>query len=171
MEIRIKALPEKHSDVAASYNNVGYTYGQMGEHQKALEYKKKALEIRLVLSENQQDIVSSYNNVGYTYGQMGEHQKALEYLQKALEFYEAKFGKEPSPIYAKALKNTAFQYKSLYDEALQYYKQSYDVFNNLENRSRFIQDIRNIESEIANLKNSVHNTLHDSNDEVVFLDS
>ena len=44
---------ENHPNVADSYNNVGYTCGQLGDHAKALKHQEKALQIRLaVLGEN-----------------------------------------------------------------------------------------------------------------------
>ena len=45
LDIQEKALPEGHPNLAASYNNVGGTYGDLGDHSKALEFKLKALAI------------------------------------------------------------------------------------------------------------------------------
>ena len=67
-------------------NNVGITYGELGEHHRELEYLEKALKIRKkVLPENHPDLATSYDNVGMTYGELGEHRRALEYKEKALE--------------------------------------------------------------------------------------
>ena len=40
-----KAHPPEHPDLAASYNNIGDTYYDLGDHRKALEYHKKAVAI------------------------------------------------------------------------------------------------------------------------------
>jgi hypothetical protein len=32
--IRIKLFGENHVDVASSYNNIGFTYGELGDHNK-----------------------------------------------------------------------------------------------------------------------------------------
>ena len=78
-------MPENHPAIATSYNNVGYAYGELGEHKKELDYYLKALAIQeKVLPENHPDIATSYNNVGGAYGELGEYKKALEYYQRLL---------------------------------------------------------------------------------------
>lgn len=68
---------------------MGLTYGKLGDHQKALEYERKALAIRKkVLPPEHPNLASSYNNVGMTYGQLGRHRKELVYELKALEIQE-----------------------------------------------------------------------------------
>ena len=54
LEIRQQSLPPNHPDLAASYNNIGIVYSNMGEYSKALS----SLEIRKM----------SYNNIGSVYG-------------------------------------------------------------------------------------------------------
>ena len=46
LAIQEKVLPENHPDIATSYNNVGYAYGELGDHKKELEYKLKAVAIQ-----------------------------------------------------------------------------------------------------------------------------
>ena len=41
-----EVLPENHPAIAASYNNVGVAYYELGEHKKALEYYHKILSIQ-----------------------------------------------------------------------------------------------------------------------------
>ena len=73
-------------NLASAYNNVGYTYGILGDHEKALEYKLKALSIReMAFPEDHPDFAQFYDSVGSTYGDLGDHEKALEYKLKALE--------------------------------------------------------------------------------------
>ena len=58
----------------------------MGDHQRALEYLEKALEIwKKVLPETHPHLATSYNNVGGTYGALGDHQREQEYKEKAQE--------------------------------------------------------------------------------------
>jgi tetratricopeptide (TPR) repeat protein len=45
IEIMKIALPPNHSDLAASYNNIGSVYDNMGEYSKALSYYENAQEI------------------------------------------------------------------------------------------------------------------------------
>ena len=86
---RLEVSRPESEVLARAYNNVGHTYGALGDHKKALEYKLKALKIwETVLPANHPDLALSYNNVGYTYGDLGDHEKALEYKLKALEIFE-----------------------------------------------------------------------------------
>jgi len=88
VELYEQSQPDSNN-LATAYNNVGLTYGDLGDHKRALEYKLKALTIReKVLPPEHPDLASSYNNVGYTYGQMGDHKRALEYKLKALTIRE-----------------------------------------------------------------------------------
>ena len=86
---RAVALLEQNApnsqSLATAYNNLGSTYGHLGDHEKELEYQLKALAIKeQVLPPTHPSLATSYNNVGSTYLRLGEHEKALEYLLKAL---------------------------------------------------------------------------------------
>ena len=84
---------ERHPDPAAAFNNVGTTYGELGDHQRALEYQEKALAIRQELfGERHPDTAAAFNNVGLTHGALGDHQRALEYQEKALAILRELFG-------------------------------------------------------------------------------
>ncbi|RGZ94369.1 tetratricopeptide repeat protein, partial [Ruminococcus bromii] len=123
LKIREKVLPENHPAIAASYNNVGGAYGELGDHKKELEYLLKALAIQeKVLPENHPDIATSYNNVGYAYGELGDHKKALEYLLKALAIRE-KVLPENHPDIATSYNNVAYAYYELgnHKKELEYY--------------------------------------------------
>ena len=85
----LEQLLNTHPALAAAYNNVGSTYGDLGDYNRALEYLLKALAIKeKMLPPNHPDLASSYNNVGVTYDDLGDHSKALEYNLKALEIYK-----------------------------------------------------------------------------------
>ena len=88
VELMEQSQPDSNN-LAAAYNNVGLTYGQMGDHKRALKYQRKALVIREeVLPTDHPDLAQSYNNVGYTYGQMGDREKEMKYKLKALAIRE-----------------------------------------------------------------------------------
>ena len=111
-----------HPALATAYNNVGSTYGALGDHKKALEYKLKALEIReKVLPPEHPDLAASYNNVGIAYGHLGDHQKELEYLLKALVICE-KVLLPDHPYNAMCCNNLAWTYYNMgqYETALEY---------------------------------------------------
>ena len=110
------------SNLAAGYNNVGYAYDDLGDHQKALEYNLKALAIReRVLPEDHPDLALSYNNVGRTYGALGDHQKALEYKLKALAIRERMLP-EDHPDLAISYGNVGSTYRAMGEpqKALEY---------------------------------------------------
>lgn len=80
-------LPPK--SLAAFYSQVGGTFGDLGDHKKALDYQQKALLIhRKIFPENHPDLAALYNSVGCTYCELGDLKKALEYQQKALAIRE-----------------------------------------------------------------------------------
>ena len=59
-------------ELATAYSNLGSAYGALGDHEKALEYKLKDLEIcEQVLPPTHPDLAISYNNVGSTYLRSG----------------------------------------------------------------------------------------------------
>ena len=91
--LRAVALKEQNAPdslgLAAAYNNLGLTYGDLGDHEKELDYQLKALAIReQVLPPTHLSLATSYNNVGLTYGNLGDHEKELDYQLKALKIKE-----------------------------------------------------------------------------------
>ena len=122
LELRRRSLGEEHPDTATSWNNVGSTYGEMGQQPTALEYKEKALAIRRrVLGEEHPDTASSWNNVGSTYGTMGQYPKALEYVEKALAIQRRVLGEE-HPDTATSWNNVGSTYGAMgqHPKALEY---------------------------------------------------
>ncbi|HJK86894.1 MAG TPA: tetratricopeptide repeat protein [Candidatus Megaira endosymbiont of Nemacystus decipiens] len=157
LEIFTQALPKNHPDVAHYYDSVAYSCVKLGKYEKSLDHLNKNLEIMLQLPpENRLNVPHTYSNIAYLYAQLGDHKKALDYLQKTLKIYEEKFENSPNSDYAKALKNFALQHKSLGNnlEALKHYKQSFKMFNALENKADFVKDSQDVESEIAILEGS-----------------
>jgi len=75
--------------LAISYNNVGGTYGALGDHEKALEFKLKALEIleRALPLEHPNNVICR-SNIASTYAQMGDFIRAAEYMRRALDSAE-----------------------------------------------------------------------------------
>lgn len=75
--------------VAHLYNGTGNAYGNLGDHEQALLYEQKALEIRkAVLPTNHPDLALSYNNVGVIYYCLGNYTQTLTHFQNAQRIWE-----------------------------------------------------------------------------------
>jgi tetratricopeptide (TPR) repeat protein len=122
LAIREKAPGTKKSDIAESYNNIGFLYEHIGDYPQALEYCHKALAIREeALGTNHSDTAQSYNNIGALYNRMGNYPQALEYCRKALAIREEALGTK-HPDTAQSYNNIGVIYKKMgnYPQALEY---------------------------------------------------
>ena len=120
---------KEHPDTAATYNNIGTVYGDLGNYDKASEYYKQAVEIQeKVQGKEHPDTADSYNNIGNVYYHLGNYDKALEYHKQALEIREKAIGKE-HPDTAKSYNNIGLVYNCLgnNEKALEYHKLALDI--------------------------------------------
>jgi preprotein translocase subunit SecA/nephrocystin-3 len=111
---------------------VGYTYGEMGDYKKELEYQLKALKIReKVLTPDHPDLATSYNNVGGSYGDLGNHKKELEHTLKALEIWE-KVLPSDHPDLATSYSNLGCIYGKMgkWEQSIYYLRKSLVVYEN-----------------------------------------
>ena len=88
--LRFVQICEQHqpdsNNLAAGYNNVGSTYGALGDHKQALEYKLKALDIReRVLPGNHPSLARSFNNIAWTYYRLGRFGEAATHMRRAAD--------------------------------------------------------------------------------------
>ena len=124
VESVIGAVDEKESvRFARLYHRIGWSYDDLGDYNKALEYYGKALEIReSKLGKDHPDTAATYNNIALVYDNKGDYDKALEYYGKALEIRESKLG-EDHPYTAATYNNIAEAYRAKgdYDKAMEYY--------------------------------------------------
>ncbi len=59
---------------------IGNNYNGIADYDKAIEYHKKSLDIKLkILGEEHSDVAISYNNIGSAYNSKGEYDKAMEW--------------------------------------------------------------------------------------------
>ncbi len=104
LDIQQRILGEEHPDTATSLNNVGGTYSELGDYQKALECHEKALDIRMrIFGEEHPDTATSFNNVGCAYIEIGEYAKALEKIGKAYSISKDNGRTESEAIYLNRL--------------------------------------------------------------------
>ena len=124
VESVIGAVDEKESvRFARLYHRIGWSYKDLGDYNKALEYYGKALEIKeSKLGKDHTDTAATYNNIAGVYDANGDYDKALEYYGKALKIVESKLGKD-HPDTATTYNNIALVYKAKgdYDKALEYF--------------------------------------------------
>ena len=65
---------------------MGLTYGNLGDHEKELEYQLKALEIQeQSLPADHPYNVFCRNNIAITYAKMEDFIRAFEYMDRALD--------------------------------------------------------------------------------------
>ena len=111
------------------HNQLGYIKDHQGEYEKAIEYNKKALEIRQkCLPPNHPSLATSYNNISSVYSNMGEYSKALSFYEKALEIFKKSL---PSnhPSLATSYNNIGTMYSNMgeYSKALSYYEKDLEI--------------------------------------------
>ena len=72
--------------MAASYNNLGTVYSDLGDFQRTKDNHARALEIySKQLGPEHVDVAASYNNLGTVFSDLGDFQKAKDYHARALE--------------------------------------------------------------------------------------
>lgn len=106
----------------------------MGNYIKALEYSRKALEIKLIIyyGEQHPDVATSYNNIGFIYKSLKDYPKALDYFEKALELKKIIFGdchQEVASNYDNI--GMAYTYMENYAMALKNFQKSLHIYTTL----------------------------------------
>ena len=123
-----KNLPDS-KNLATAYNNLGLTFGALGDKDRSLEYLLKALRLReRLLPQDDISLATTYNNVGGIYSVLREHEKAKEYLLKALEIRKRKL--QPyHPALAESYNNIGHAYGGMGDneKALEYLLQAVKI--------------------------------------------
>jgi tetratricopeptide (TPR) repeat protein len=127
---------------------VGGTYGDLGDHKKALKFKLRALEIRQKLfGEQHPDTANSLNNVGYTYANMGNRSEALKYFMRSFDIIRQLLGEQHHKT-ATTLVNLIYSLTKL-----KRFQQARDRLNDY--LEQLPQDHPKYEK-LSNLKNVIH---------------
>ena len=122
-----KEDPAKYSgDLAATYNNLGNLYSNLGQYDKVEKYHMHVLEICECLAKEDpakysEDLAMTYNNLGCLYGDLNQYYKAEEYYLRALEIKE-RLAKENPAKYSGELAATYNNLGALYEDLNQYDK-------------------------------------------------
>ena len=113
-----------------SYNNIGVAWDEKGDHDRALEFHQKALDIRLrVLGENHPATAGSYNNIGVIWKAKCGFDEALEFYQKALDIYLRVYG-ENHPATAVSYINigNVWGIQGKFEQALDFFQKALDIY-------------------------------------------
>ncbi len=118
-----KFLKDNPNDAVVNYN-LGYSYSELGEHKKAINYLQKAAQL------NNQDH-DTYARLGFSYDQLGRYEEAIENYKKALAV-------NPDDAVDYYNIGVAYTYLKNYGEAIKYYEMALqrnpdyvDVYNNI----------------------------------------
>ncbi|MEN0016496.1 MAG: tetratricopeptide repeat protein, partial [Bacteroidota bacterium] len=105
-------------EVAYSLNRLGASLVETAQHEAALSYKQRALDMRRRLfgstpvpflpflrqaSPDHEDIAYSLSEVGGSLAQLGRHEEALAYKRQSLEMRQRLFGEQDHPEVAHSL--------------------------------------------------------------------
>ena len=124
--IRLNILGEEHPDTAFSLLNIGSTYIEIGDTERALTSVTKSLAIqRKVLGEEHPDTAISLARIGRIYNQIGELDKALAFYVHSLDISRKALG-EGNPTTARSLFDIGEIYEKRRDmkSALEHYIQA-----------------------------------------------
>ena len=118
------------ADERAVYNHqLGYIQGRQGNHQKALSYYEKSLDIKQqTLPAHHLALATSYNNIGFTHDSMGDYLKALPFLEKALAIKQQNLPAN-HPDLATSYNDIGGVYDNMgeYSKALSFYEDALDI--------------------------------------------
>ncbi len=101
---------QDHPDIAASFNNVGKSLGQLGKEAEGLNYHKQALAMRqrLYKVKNHPYMADSLDNVGVILGRLGKLKEGLACHQQAMKMLQRVFGNQDLPDVARSLHNMGY---------------------------------------------------------------
>jgi len=127
------ACSKKDNDLLARlYNNLGSLSEYQHRLTEALQYAKKALDLRLLAGEQQIGVAWLYDNIGVYYQKLKQVEDAILHYRKGFDIYKELLGeKNPKTIelmvhLAGALleKGEKKEAKNIYEKALHIYDQS-----------------------------------------------
>ena len=124
-----KYLEPLHPDLAHTYNEMGFVYGNQGNLEEALKWFDKALEIEeKVLDPLHTHLATTYNNKGTVCWKQGKNEEALKLIDKALEI-EEKVLDPLHPSLATTYNNKGLVYlnQGKYEEAMKWFDKALEI--------------------------------------------
>ena len=116
-----------------SYDNLGITYRNLGNFQKAIEYHEKHLKITKEIGYIDREGMA-YANLGITYDSLGNFQKAIEYHEKHLKIAKEVGDRSGE---GRACGNLGNAYQSLgnFQKAIEYHEKRLKIAKEVGDRS------------------------------------
>lgn len=114
--------------IAKSYNGMGITFANRNQHDIALPYFRKSLQIYESL-DDQRGIYLLNSNIGACYLNQGRYQDALPYLYKVQEIVLKQNYNGDEPIYANSQLGLAYQGFGDYTLAEHFFKEALKIAN------------------------------------------
>ena len=105
--------PKRNILYIEAHNNLANVLKELGEHQQAISYYEKAIQI-------QPNYADAHYNLGVVLQELGEHQQAISYYEKAIQI---------QPNYVKAHNNLGVILKELgeHQKAISYYEKAIQI--------------------------------------------
>lgn len=121
-------------DIGIALNDLGAAYRNLKQYNKAKNYLKQALEVRIKLYGGEDkphpELASTLTNLGNVCTNQGKYDEAIEYYTKALEMKRALHGPNHHSI-ALTLNNIGSLYIQVeqYDKAVDHIKEALQIFS------------------------------------------
>lgn len=129
LSIQQTVLPAEHLDIGVTSNILGILYAALGYYDSAETYFLQSLPIlETKKSYPTAKLMVLYSNIGAVYNSTGRFAEALQITQKAIDKQKGKLQLFEAPYNTKA--NT-FYYMGKYEEAIQLYETSIDLFKKI----------------------------------------
>jgi CHAT domain-containing protein/Tfp pilus assembly protein PilF len=114
-----------HKQEAYTLGAIGHRHSNLGEHQKALDYHNRALQLRKAAGDRGGEALALYN-IGAVYNHLSEPQKALDFYNRALSINQD-IGEQS--MVAATLGNIGVIYSGLGEQqkALEFFNQALSI--------------------------------------------
>ncbi len=144
---------EAQEDAANLFCFIAYSYFELGEYVKAIEFGTQALNIRKqVLGESHPDYAASLSDLAGYYSYLGDYSKAVELGTQALNIRKQALG-ETHPGYASSLSNVSRYYSDEhnYTKAIKLGTQALNIHKQLdETHPDYIASLSDLASYYSN---------------------
>jgi tetratricopeptide (TPR) repeat protein len=134
-------------EIATAYNNIAVIYNKKGQHLKAIEYLKKAIEVSSKYSYIDLKKVILYKlNLGYAYMQCKDYDNAEKYMLEALKDSK-QINDEHREAKSYRYLGTLYKEKGDTEKAVKYYKKAYKLLrliNKKEEANKILKEIEDL---------------------------